>query len=424
MMSTRLLQVRLVFCLIFFFCFVQVSIAQVSQKIKSIETELEQLKQKETKLRDALEAAKCERIIETLDQIGLPNSSSESVIKHSAMQLVYSEEHEQAKWVAHIITPDIIDGRATRSNDFREDPKIKSGTAIEQDYFLKELQADSTYKYDGFGFDRGHLAPSADFRWSKKALSESYFYSNMSPQRPDFNREKWAELEGKLRGYIYANPKSELIVLTGPILTDDLPHIERSVNKVSIPEYYWKVAIDIKKNRGIGFLIPNKKVNYPLSMYAMSIDEIEEKTGFDFYNKLDRATQNTLESNFTAADWLPEVAAGDVEPLYPPSLPKAHFNTIQAKQKIGRDCTVCGTVVSARRSRKGNVLLNLDKQFPNQVFTVFIRKEHVINFSYDPEFEFKGKIICVKSELQKMGSTPAAFIEHEDQLKLYKEDQK
>jgi endonuclease G len=49
------------------------------------------------------------------------------------------------------------------------------------------------------GWDRGYLAPSADFRWSEKALSESYFYSNMSPQLDDFNREGWAELEGLLR---------------------------------------------------------------------------------------------------------------------------------------------------------------------------------------------------------------------------------
>lgn len=340
------------------------------------------------------------------------------------MQLVYSEEHEQAKWVAHIITPDIMSGQVTRSNDFREDPKIKTGTAVEKDYFLKTEKADGTFDYDGFGFDRGHLAPSADFRWSQTALSESYFYSNMAPQRPKFNREKWAELEGKLRGYIYANPESELIVLTGPVLSDDLPKIERSVNGVSIPEKFWKVALDLQNNRAIAFLIPNKKTQYPLSMYATSIDDIEELTGLDFFNNLDASVQSKLESSFTVADWLPETAAGDVDPLYPPSLPKGYFNTIQANQKNGKDCTVCGTVVGARRSRKGNILLNLDKQFPNQIFTVFIRKEHIINFGYDPELEFKGKAICIKSQIQKMGSTPAAFITSEEQLELYIPKQK
>src|SRR5690606_2430798 len=101
----------------------------------------------------------------------------------------------QARWVAHIILPDIIDGQVTRSNDFRVDPMVRSGTAVEADYFLQSQKPDGTIEYDGFGYDRGHLAPSADFRWSESALSESYYYSNMSPQLAEFNRNGWAELE-------------------------------------------------------------------------------------------------------------------------------------------------------------------------------------------------------------------------------------
>jgi endonuclease G len=73
------------------------------------------------------------------------------------------------------------------------DDKVSCGTAVEADYFLRTENPDGTHGYDGFGFDRGHLAPSADFRWSATALSESYYYSNMTPQRPGFNQESWAE---------------------------------------------------------------------------------------------------------------------------------------------------------------------------------------------------------------------------------------
>ena len=127
------------------------------------------------------------------------------------MSLVYSEEHEQAKWVAHIISPDIITGNVSRTNDFRPDPHVSTGSTVEEDYFLKYLQPDSSYKYDGYGFDRGHLAPSADFRWSTTALSESYFYSNMSPQRPEFNRGTWAELEGLHSWVHFPQPQNPII---------------------------------------------------------------------------------------------------------------------------------------------------------------------------------------------------------------------
>lgn len=166
---------------------------------------------------------------------------------HSCMALVYDEAHEQAKWVAHMVLPDIMEGKISRSNDFRTDPLVKTGSTDETDYFLKTQQPNGSYTYDGFGYDRGHLAPSADFRWSLKALSESYLYSNMSPQLPEFNRELWSGLEDKVRAYIYRNPTSRLFVVTGPILDAKPPVIERSVNKVAIPKAFFKVLLDLKK---------------------------------------------------------------------------------------------------------------------------------------------------------------------------------
>ena len=64
----------------------------------------------------------------------------EELIEHNAMILVYSEEHEQAKWVAHIISTKIIDGTVGRTNDFRIDPKIKTGSSEEIDYFIDSIE--------------------------------------------------------------------------------------------------------------------------------------------------------------------------------------------------------------------------------------------------------------------------------------------
>ena len=101
---------------------------------------------------------------------------------------------------------------------------LKQGL-LKKDFFLKQKKENGKYAYEGFGYDRGHLAPSADFRWSKKALSESYFYSNMSPQVASFNRECWADLEGLIRGYVYEN-KRDLIVYTGPVLHEGLKNTQ------------------------------------------------------------------------------------------------------------------------------------------------------------------------------------------------------
>lgn len=380
---------------------------------------LESINQQEESLLKQIEEAKLSILREDIQKIGLPKiNPDEEVINHTALSLVYDEKHEQAKWVVHIISPDIFKGSLYRSNDFRVDPKVKTGSAVEEDYFLKYLQADSTYKYDGFGYDRGHLAPSADFRWSAQAMSDSYYYSNMSPQVADFNREKWAELEGALRGYLFRNMDTQLYVCTGGELKEGLPVIERSINKVSIPKRYWKVVVDVKNKKGIAFLMPNSKLSEPLQNYATSIDEIEKLTGLDFFVGLPDEVEKNIEAQNKPKDWLPEDAFGDAEPVSMNTLPARHYNTKVAAKIMGKDTkvTVVGTVVGTRTSRKGNILLNLDKRFPNQVFTVFIKKENIANFSYDPEKELDGKKIMVTGIINNLGGKPAMFLTSEEQI--------
>lgn len=390
----------------------------IESQIKSVHDELQNLKEQEAELYARLENLKLSKIQRDLVAVGLP---TEDYVMHQAMALSYAEPHEQARWVAHIILPDIIDGQVSRTNDFREDPLVTTGTALEEDYFLKFQQPDQTFEYDGFGYDRGHLAPSADFRWSETALSESYFYSNMSPQVADFNRGGWADLESSIRGYLYQHPETQLYVVTGGILQDGLPVIERSVNKVSIPEYFFKVVVDLDAQRGIGFLVPNARLDYPLETYAVTIDEIELKTGLDFFNRLPKDVQHRLESVTDKAHWVEAVSAGDTEPLYAPQLPRGHFNSVQARRYMGSgdEIQVCGTVVSTRYSRSGNLWLNLDKKYPNHIFSVYVRKTDLVNFPFEGDQYWLNKKVCFEGKVQNMNGVPTIRIDKEEQAQLY-----
>lgn len=391
-------------------------------RLKTLEQQLADLKSQQVRVEEQIEGVKLELCQKDLQAYGLPKlEAEEELVLHKAMALVYSERHEQAKWVAHVLLPDVVTGTVDRSNDFRSDPLVKSGTAEEHDYFLKVLQADGNYEYDGYGYDRGHLAPSADFRWSQTALSESYFYSNMSPQAPEFNRGIWADLEGTIRAYISRNQGARLYIVTGPVLADDLPKVSRSPNGLSIPKQYFKVAADLDNGRAIGFLLPNAPSDRPMAAFAVSIDQVEELTGIDFFHALPDEQEAALESQLNPNDWIPEEEQGDVDPIHPPDLPRGHFNTVQAKLYMDRSdkISVCGKVVGARTSRKGNVLLNLDRQYPNQIFTVFVRKEELVNFSYDPEEAWKGRYIKVTGQVIGLGGMPAMFIESEKQIEAF-----
>ena len=111
-----------------------------------------------------------------MQKAGYPLSSKPlEVIEHSGMTIGFDCDYKLAAWVFHVLSPEVATGNVSRTNDFREDGSTSCGSAVEADYFLKTKKTDGGYDYDGFGFDRGHLAPSADFRWSESALSESYY---------------------------------------------------------------------------------------------------------------------------------------------------------------------------------------------------------------------------------------------------------
>jgi endonuclease G len=393
----------------------------LESKLQEVESQLTQLDEKRRVLMLRREQLKLEFIRNELSAMGLPSRlPGDTVVWHQAMALAYAEPYEQARWVAHIVLPDVVEGVVSRSNDFRVDTLIPTGSAVEADYFLKFLNPDSTYRYDGFGYDRGHLAPSADFRWSATALSESYLYSNMSPQVDSFNRGIWGDLEDKIREYVYKNPGTRLYVVTGPVLQPGLPRIERGVNKVSIPRHYWKVVLDKERQRGIGFVLPNQAGYQPLETYSVSIDSVERLTGLDFFPNLPGDMASRVEAQRLNADWFSEVASGDVDPVPIYELKRGQINTLMARNNIGssRPVTVVGKVVSGRTSRAGNVLLNLDKQYPNEIFTVFIRKDDLPNFAYDIIPYLKGKRIAVTGKLSELGGKPVAFIDSGKEIEL------
>lgn len=388
----------------------------VSEALRHNEQAILRAAQALDSLRQITDSLRLADIGHRLEQMGWPGSDG-ALVRHRAMALAYDEDHEMARWVAHIISKEVATGRTTRTNDFRPDPKVSTGSAIQEDYFLTFEDTHGETQYDGFGFDRGHLAPSADFRWNQDALSESYYYSNMTPQRPEFNRESWAEVEDFVRSYAIENGV-DLYVVTGPVLRDELPKVRRSVNNVSIPDHHYKVVFDPVHKRTFGVLMPNDQCEGPVEFYAKTIREIEAITGLNFFPNLDQALADSVENTLDVTPWLPEEQRGDVRMLTNEELGKDQYNTLQAfnfadsRKKV----TICGTAVSTFRSAKNNIFINLDKRFPNTVFTISIWSRDLHNFSYPPEEVLDKKRLCVKGEVTLREGIPQINASSEKQI--------
>ncbi|MCT4646186.1 MAG: DNA/RNA non-specific endonuclease [Carboxylicivirga sp.] len=213
-------------------------------------------------------------------------SSHGEVIQHAYYSLSYVEDHEQAEWVYYHLTPSLVEGSQARTDNFRPDPAVSSGSATLADY-------------QNSGYDRGHLCPAGDMKLNQAAMSETFFMSNMSPQTPSFNRGIWKKLEATVRQWAIA--EGSIHVVTAGILTSPLQHI--SASDVSIPQSYYKVIYAPASQKMIAFILPNKKSSIPLQHFAVSVDRVEQLTGIDFFPQLDNQLEERLEAKTDAAQW-------------------------------------------------------------------------------------------------------------------------
>lgn len=208
---------------------------------------------------------------------------NDEIIRHDGYTLRYREEFEQADWVSYPLLENEILGDADRKNEqFQPDPMVESGSALSSDYTRS-------------GFDRGHLAPAGDFKFSKEMMRQTFYMSNISPQVPDFNRGIWKKLEEQVR--VWALRDKGIYVVTGPVLRPGLPTIGKK-NQVAVPEYYYKVLLYCNNPdiRMIAFLLKNEESDGSLKQFVVSVDEVEKRTGIDFFPKIPDKMEQQLES--------------------------------------------------------------------------------------------------------------------------------
>ena len=219
---------------------------------------------------------------------GVPGRA-DTIIDRSGYALGYIEHHEQAAWVIYVMTKaEATTKAAKRTDKFRSDPEIPTGSATTGDYRRS-------------GYDRGHLAPAADMAFSGRTMADSFFFSNMSPQKPAFNRGIWKDLEALVR--YFAITERKIVVVTGPILPKEKT-ITIGTNQVTVPTHYYKVIFDLTPPRKmIGFILPNEGSDEPLATFAVTVDAVEKATGLNFFSKVPKAEQDKLERTMSVKAW-------------------------------------------------------------------------------------------------------------------------
>lgn len=211
----------------------------------------------------------------------LPWGQCPFIINHTYYKICYQEDGRIARFTSHILNSRIMSGRTPRTDDYRSDPSLS-----------KPVEGGD---YARTGFDRGHLVPAADMKMNKTAMSESFYMSNMTPQRPSFNRGIWQSIEKAVRRAVSKNGEAQII--TAPVLHPGLPQLK---SKVAIPEWFYKIIYWPHDKVAIAFLIENKgHSGLSYEDFQVTVDEVEAMTGIDFFSYLPDTVEDAMESELS-----------------------------------------------------------------------------------------------------------------------------
>lgn len=219
----------------------------------------------------------------------IKNSRNEQLIEHSAYTVSYNHDWHLPNWVAYELTNDELYGNVERSNHFAPDPLVHGEPVV-------------TYDYTHSGYDRGHMAPAADMKWSEQAMRESFYMTNISPQNQNLNRGDWNDLEELARDW--TRKYGSICIACGPIVAENYNTIGQN-NKIAVPSAFYKVFLHQTATSwtSIGFVMPNQAGSRPLMSYMMSVNDIEDLTQIDFFHHLPDEIEEHVEDNESFRNW-------------------------------------------------------------------------------------------------------------------------
>lgn len=223
-----------------------------------------------------------------LTYVVMSDTIPSQIVEYEGYRVSFNSELHIPNWAVWELTGEEAQGDEPRYNKFWEDDAVK-GCASPDDY-----------KYSGY--DRGHMAPAGDMKWNDEAMRHSFSMANICPQAKQLNTGAWNKLESKCRQRAKAD--SVVVIVCGPVPSPSvIAHI--GTTGVAVPEAFFKVVLSpfTDPPRGIGFIMPNHKVKGGMQACAMSIDEVEAITGYDFFSALPDDIETQVESTANFHRW-------------------------------------------------------------------------------------------------------------------------
>lgn len=229
--------------------------------------------------------------ITSLYHVILPEGTPEQIKEYTGFTLSFNKDNHTPNYVAWELLASETTGAANR-NDYD----------FWQDNSLEGCPSKFDYQYSTYGYERGHMCPAADQKWSGAAMNDCFVMANMCPQLGELNGEAWETLESKERQW--AKRDGSLWIIAGPIYTEEDTKKIGSLG-IRVPSAFFKVLLakDISTPRAIAFVYPHMRCPGNMQEYAMSVDDLEKLIGYDFFAALPDDVEEAVESTYSFTEW-------------------------------------------------------------------------------------------------------------------------
>lgn len=218
-----------------------------------------------------------------------PDSRNSELIEYEGFTVMFNSDNHTPDWSCWELLGSETEGPESRQGkQFHADPAVSG--------------CPNTSDYTHSGYDRGHLCPAGDMKWSAQSMNDCFTMTNIAPQNHSLNAGAWKTLEDKCRQWAVRD--SALVIVAGPIYEpSDRERI--GATGVRVPSAFFKViaAPYLDSPRGIAFIYPNMKSPGNMQSYAMPIDRVEEMLGIDFFAKYPQELQEKIESTADFKLW-------------------------------------------------------------------------------------------------------------------------
>ena len=224
--------------------------------------------------------------------VAVPKGMSNEMLGNEAMTIYFNSRYHIPNCVIYELTETEV--------TISESPGAEKRKNYNYDKDPATRNSPEHWDYRGSGYDRGHMAPAMDMKWSSQAMRQCFYMTNMCPQDHDLNGGAWRLLEEKI--HRWGKRDKRLIIATGPIMGKAVRTTGKSC-AVAIPEAFYKVVYAPDQGRAIAFIYPNEPVSGSFKRFAVTVDEVERRTGLDFFSSLPDNLENALESHSDPNQW-------------------------------------------------------------------------------------------------------------------------